>query len=134
MNLWPALSDDTKSERTEILHNIDDINGSAALTVGEWKVHKGTNYKGIWDQWYGPAGIRTPSAYNVNAVIQCPAGQALSQLNLLPSVQNMRTLRDQAIIDCTNNSTNGTICRPLEQPCLFNIQLDPCEQNNLAEQ
>lgn len=50
-NLWPALSDDTKSDRTEILHNIDDIYGSASLTVGEWKVHKGTNYNGNWDQW-----------------------------------------------------------------------------------
>lgn len=41
INLWPALSDDSKSDRNEILHNIDDIYGNAALTMGEWKVHKG---------------------------------------------------------------------------------------------
>lgn len=46
INLWSALSDDMKSDRNEILHNIDDIYGSASLTMGEWKVHKGTNYKG----------------------------------------------------------------------------------------
>lgn len=49
--MWSALSEDKKSDRTEILHNIDDLYGSASLTVGEWKVHKGTNYNGVWDQW-----------------------------------------------------------------------------------
>lgn len=58
MNLWSALSEDTKSDRNEILHNIDDIYGSASMTMGEWKVHKGTNYKGfiyyiLWKIWYG---------------------------------------------------------------------------------
>lgn len=51
INVWETLSDDTKSNRTEILHNIDDIYGSASLTVDKWKVHKGTNYNSIWDQW-----------------------------------------------------------------------------------
>lgn len=132
INLWPALSDDTKSDRNEILHNIDDIYGSASLTVGEWKVHKGTNYKGIWDKWYGPAGVRSPTAYNANAVYHSPAGQALTKLNLLPSLQQMRKLRIEATIDCPKNLA-FEICRPLEKPCLFNIVMDPCEQNNMAE-
>lgn len=137
INVWPALSDDAKSERTEILHNIDDIYGTtyngASLTVGEWKVHKGTNYKGAWDQWYGPAGLRSLTAYDVNAVTRCPAGQALDKLHLLPSVQEMRSIRTEAIVDCIKNQTAHNICRPLEKPCLFNIQEDPCEANNLAE-
>lgn len=134
INLWPALSDDTQSDRNEILHNIDDIYGSASLTMGEWKVHKGTNYNGAWDKWYGPAGIRTPSAYNANAVTQSAAGQAISQLNLLPSTQNMRKIRLQATVDCLNDQTKEIICQPLEKPCLFNINVDPCEKNNLADQ
>lgn len=40
-DLWQALSEDSSSNRTEILHNIDDIYGNAALTVGEWKIVKG---------------------------------------------------------------------------------------------
>lgn len=134
MNVWAALSDDKKTDRSEILHNIDDIYGSASLTVGEWKMHKGTNYNGAWDLWYGPAGIRAPTAYDVNAVTKCPAGQALTRLNLLPKETDIRDIRNKAIIDCSKNVTTANICRPLEKPCLFNIQLDPCEQNNLAEQ
>lgn len=41
MDLWKALSEDLTSERTDVLHNIDDIYGNAALTVGEWKIVKG---------------------------------------------------------------------------------------------
>lgn len=132
--MWSALSEDTKSDRIEILHNIDDIYGSASLTVGEWKIHKGTNYNGAWDQWYGPAGIRSTTAYNANAVSHCLAGQALSHLHLLPSIQHIRKMRSEATVDCSKNQEMESVCRPLEKPCLFNINLDPCEQNNMAEE
>lgn len=39
--MWKTLSEDKESERNEILHNIDDIYGSASLTVGNWKLHLG---------------------------------------------------------------------------------------------
>lgn len=94
---------------------------------------KGTNYKGAWDAWYGPAGTRTTTAYNVNAVVQSVAGQALIRLNLLPNAQDIRKIRLSATVECLNQ-TKETICRPLEKPCLFNINVDPCEKNNLAEQ
>lgn len=43
VDLWLALSEDRASERSEVLHNIDDIYGNAALTVGEWKIVKGSS-------------------------------------------------------------------------------------------
>lgn len=44
INLWNALSEDTDSPRTSILHNIDDIYGVSALTVGDWKLIQGKIY------------------------------------------------------------------------------------------
>lgn len=41
MNLWNALSEDTESPRANILHNIDDIYGVSAITVGDWKLIQG---------------------------------------------------------------------------------------------
>lgn len=41
MNLWNALSEDTESPRANILHNIDDIYGVSAITVGDWKLTQG---------------------------------------------------------------------------------------------
>lgn len=85
LNIWNALSTDITSERTEILHNIDDIYGNAAVTKGPWKVVKGTNYRGQWDSWYGPAGSRDLRDYNLNAIFDCSAGKALNSMRLLPN-------------------------------------------------
>lgn len=41
MDLWDALSEDTESPRTSVLHNIDDIYGVSAITVGDWKLIQG---------------------------------------------------------------------------------------------
>lgn len=41
VDLWKGLVEDHVSNRTEILHNIDDIWESASVTVGDWKLHKG---------------------------------------------------------------------------------------------
>lgn len=127
---------DTPSDRTEILHNIDDIWGSAALTVNDWKVIKGTNYRGQWDFWYGPAGVRNPASYSFQDLAQSPAGQALQKLHFLPDSNLVKQLREDANVNCTMQPFNMTelkLCRPLESPCLFNIREDPCEQFNLAD-
>lgn len=41
---WGTLSEDKPTNRTEILHNIDDIDGTAALTVGDYKIVMGKNF------------------------------------------------------------------------------------------
>ncbi len=40
--MWDALSFDLDSNRTSVLHNIDDVYGVAAVTVNQWKVVEGT--------------------------------------------------------------------------------------------
>jgi len=136
LNVWEALSNDTESPRKSILHNIDDIWGSAALTVGNWKILKGTNYKGAWDGWYGPSGERNPKLYDVNMVLKSLAGKAIKSLKLMPSTAEILRLRHQATIDCSMMQPylrQGGVCDPQKMPCLFNIQDDPCEHYNMAE-
>lgn len=41
LDAWEALSKDKESPRKTILHNIDDIIGTAAITVNDWKLIKG---------------------------------------------------------------------------------------------
>lgn len=41
MNMWNALSEDTESPRANVLHNIDDLYGVSAITVGDWKLIQG---------------------------------------------------------------------------------------------
>ncbi|GAB0094801.1 arylsulfatase I [Sergentomyia squamirostris] len=133
VNLWRELSMDETSKRTHILHNIDDIWGSAALTVGSWKVVKGTNYNGQWDNWYGPPGDREPKNYDFNLLENSPAGRALHKMNLLPTNEDIETLRDQSNVNCKKNLPYPMApCYPLQQPCLFNVDEDPCELANVA--
>ena len=132
ISIWQALSNDQISPRKSILHNIDDIWGSSALTSGDWKLVKGTNYNGAWDTWYGPAGDRNTSAYDYKAISSCNTGRALQAINMLPTIADITRMLSESNIDCKSNLKADTVCNPLIQPCLFNIKADPCEKYNLA--
>lgn len=83
VNMWDALSDNTQSKRTEILHNIDNIWGSSAIMVDKWKLVAGTNYEGKWDGWYGPAGDRNVSSYPIEDLLTCKTATALKSIHML---------------------------------------------------
>ncbi|XP_034105174.1 arylsulfatase B [Drosophila albomicans] len=133
MSLWSALVNDSISPRKSILHNIDNIWGSSAITVDEWKLVNGTNYNGAWDGWYGMSELRHPSDYNWDQVTKCVTGQAIQKLKMLPSRADQIRLRRAATLTCQNDN-RGAVCNPLISPCLFHLAKDPCEKNNLAKQ
>ncbi|XP_055382349.1 arylsulfatase J, partial [Condylostylus longicornis] len=137
ISVWSELSRDLKSKRKDILHNIDDIWGSAAYTADDWKVVVGTNYDGQWDGWYGPSGNRDDLDYNINEIYKSLSGRAINKLHMMPTMDEIKSLRKNAQVDCSTVNRSylrkGTVCEPLSSPCLFNIKDDPCEQYNLAE-
>ncbi|EDW60194.2 arylsulfatase B [Drosophila virilis] len=137
ISLWQALLKNETSPRKSVLHNIDDIWGSAALSVGDWKLVKGTNYNGSWDGWYGPAGMRNPHDYDWQSVAKSATGQAMQQLKMLPKTADMIRLREAANVICKDANPKDAphiACNPLSEPCLFNVREDPCEQRNQAKQ
>jgi arylsulfatase B len=85
LNMWNILSDNKQSARTEILHNIDNIWGSSSIMVDKWKLVAGTNYNGQWDGWYGPAGDRDESSYQINDLLTCKTAKALKSIQVLPT-------------------------------------------------
>lgn len=89
MNLWNTLTSEVQSNRSSILHNIDDIFGNAALTIGKWKIVNGTTYDGRYDGWYGPQGDRDPNTYSYNNLVQSAAGNAMFELGLLPTSEEI---------------------------------------------
>ncbi|CAG9797683.1 unnamed protein product [Chironomus riparius] len=133
IDLWDELSQQTTadSKRKEVLHNIDNIWGSSAVMVNEWKLIVGTNYNGQWDSWYGPAGNRDPLSYPVKDLLTCKAGRALERISMMPKPDDILKLRSEATISCTNDPPKE--CNPLKTPCLYNVVKDPCEKNNLFE-
>ncbi|XP_053678592.1 arylsulfatase B [Anopheles nili] len=134
ISVWNELSKGYPTRRIEILHNIDDIWGTAALTVGNWKLVKGTHYNRTWDGWYGPAGIRDEKAYPLETVEKCVAGQIMRELKMLPPRARITKLRRGATVSCGAGAHMATECNPLEGVCLYDLESDPCEYNNLADE
>lgn len=139
INAWEALSENLPSNRTSVLHNIDDIYGNAALTMGDWKIVKGTTYGGTWDGWYGPSGRgdSQEQRYDLYQVMASPAGRAVARAGTALTPTTIQALRNEAEVICDSVSLYTQAaraeCKPLIAPCLFNIKNDPCEQNNLAD-
>ncbi|XP_015593015.1 arylsulfatase B [Cephus cinctus] len=132
MSLWNSLEEDTASPRDTILHNIDDEYGNSAITVGKWKLVQGTTYEGTWDGWYGPSGEEW--IYNIGAVIGSLVGRAVTALGLNLTSTNIRKLQREVQVNCIWQNRSSSNCNPLVSSCLFNIEDDPCEQNNVASQ
>ncbi|XP_054740274.1 arylsulfatase B [Anastrepha obliqua] len=133
LSIWHALSQDEPSPRRTILHNIDDIWGSAALTMGDWKLVVGTNYPLMWNGWYGPPGVRDAKAYDYKMLQRCPAGHALASLNMTPSVAEVIRMRSAATVNCVLELTPSACDYKGRKPCLYNVREDPCEYYNQAE-
>ncbi|XP_036334031.1 arylsulfatase B-like isoform X4 [Rhagoletis pomonella] len=133
VSIWNALSRDELSPRRTILHNIDDIWGSAALTMGDWKLVIGTNYPTMWNGWYGPPGVRDANAYDLKTLQRCPVGHALASLNMTPSVAEVIRMRKAATVECVLEVPPNACDYQEKKPCLYNVRDDPCEYYNQAE-
>lgn len=133
VDMWSSLSQDTPSIRTEVLHNIDEIWGSSALTVGEWKLVNGTNYDRTWDGWYGPSGREDNISYDIWKVIHSPAGRSLGWYSKALNLQTISKLRKAAELRCYFDVPFRE-CDPIVSPCLFNVTNDPCEFHNVADE
>ncbi|XP_078047893.1 arylsulfatase B [Augochlora pura] len=131
-DMWESLRDNTKGPRTKVLHNIDDIYGNAAMTVGKWKLVKGTTYGGQWDGWYGPSG--RDIVYDVGGVMGSVAARALATTGggYHLRADTIREVQSKVKIDCFMFNGTAHRCNPLEGPCLFDIEADPCETVNIA--
>nr|CAH0102563.1 unnamed protein product [Daphnia galeata] len=141
---WNTVLYDKPSARNHVLHNIDDQLGYAAIRKENWKLVKGTTYDGNWDGWYGPSGRTNESFTDFtnsvddvsliyrNAMIDCEAAKYIAMLGMSETKNLYQLLRD-AEVSCGERPVDAHPCLPLDAPCLFNIEQDPCEYNNLAE-
>ena len=126
---WKSLSTNTKSLRSEILHNIDPLTPvSASLRVGDHKLITGD--PGMkWSGWYPPWQAEKTLDISSNNL------KSYSNVDILTEGENDWQTENQKVhVHCGKKPFNAsTNCNPVSKPCLFNIAKDPCEYYNIAE-
>lgn len=138
LNLWSTLKYGYESVEREIVHNIDNIFEYYSYMKGKWKLVQGSTEDGAYDSWYGKRPddeIDYRSANYEDVIRNTSVWHELNEFNADHYKIDITSLRQEAAVVCQYNDTNiGIPCNPIDKTCLFDIESDPCEQNNLYEQ
>lgn len=87
---------------------------------------------GNLDTWAdNPSNEEESPSYDTRAVLSSMTAKAVSSCTNLTTRQQMEELRRQATLRC--EGTDFKPCRPLQEPCVFDVISDPCERQNLYE-
>jgi len=97
--------------------------------VGPYKYVNGSALLGYLDEW---CGYKEDSKlkYNVSAVVESELNQLLANITDTDFIVG---LRNQVLVSCSTSTKKANSCNARKRPCLFNIQKDPCERNNIYD-
>lgn len=139
MSMWDSLSKQSDSPRKHVLHNIDPIDRVSSLRVGKFKFMSGAVDDDL-SGWYGDRIDINVSVFQTSVESESYiftlreeslVRRTLAMSGRLPSYQNFAP----TTITChkpTQELKRLTPCNPQVEECLFDIEEDPCEINNLA--
>ncbi|XP_054166666.1 arylsulfatase B-like [Oppia nitens] len=127
IDMWNVLNNNLKSPRKHVLHNIDPLWNVWALRYNNYKLISGSVFNGDFDGWFLPPGESIHLSLNNSIAHQtCEVYKTLKQINY-----NFNELIKQVVVNC--NKSLKSECHPTVKPCLFDIQSDPCEYNNIYD-
>ncbi|XP_077553325.1 arylsulfatase B-like [Haemaphysalis longicornis] len=131
IDMWRQLSLDLPSPRTEILYNIDPCDNTSALRYHNHKLVLGSVRNGMFDDRIRTTGGSRPQDDVDDLTANSKVVQAL-RLLYNSSIGFRPKWREQAVVYCQENGSEGTNFVSRQPPYLFDLSKDPCELNNLA--
>ncbi|XP_054166668.1 arylsulfatase B-like [Oppia nitens] len=127
IDMWKVLNDNLKSNRKELLHNIDNSWNVWALRSGNYKLLYGQTFDGQFNNWYQPPGESIVA--NKQSIVNYKESNVYKLFESMS--YNIKPMK-QILIKC--NAKRQYLCEPKVNACLFDIRSDPCEYNNLYHQ
>ena len=117
-----------------------DTNFSLKLIINSifFFTFTGTIRKGAFDGYFGDISRDVPNPpYNLTSVVQSLVGRAIVAASSSVYINPTRShqipfIRSTATIRCPTNFTYGIPACKNNELCLYDIDSDPCESNNLA--
>ncbi|CRK99551.1 CLUMA_CG012868, isoform A [Clunio marinus] len=131
---WKVINEGAKTTRTSI-ENLDNISSFGSYISQQYKLVRGTT-NNEYDGWLSnkSEGIIDGVTY-VAKVLTSETSIAI--LKVSPdkplTIPKIYELRQKATVNCGNSVDENKSCDLTKAACLFNINEDPCEQNNVAE-
>ncbi|CAF4812262.1 unnamed protein product [Pieris macdunnoughi] len=131
IDLWDSIISN-KSSKRNVIFEIDDYSGFAAIIEDEFKLvtgtivtehcnHQGRELRGL---------TCDPPTYR-KALTESAVYSVITEMSIPFKLKDTK-LREYMKIDCPEND-NSEICYPdKDKRCLFNIEQDPCETQDLS--
>lgn len=131
INQWQEISEgNAQNSRNELAINIDEKYGYASIIMDNYKLVNGTVSNGQFDTWMGLLDQSELAKDDYEFFIQNSVTfQALQSLNYSYDI-DISSIRESSVVTCPLLLQNT--CDPLVAPCLFDLNQDPCESNNIA--
>jgi hypothetical protein len=144
---WKSLLGLETPPRSSFLYNIDDIYNSSAVRYGRWKLIQGNTSasdlggcpNGSCDNWFGPSGRLNESQATrsklhdlLPVILNSNAGDAFKRSGFPINEETARNNQNLANLEC--KPVEEIPCNAFQAPCLFNLDDDPCEKRNVAEE
>lgn len=130
-DMWSALSNNLRSERDEVLLNIDPLANHSAVRHGRFKLVLGNWQNGTYDQRFRPNGGTRPLGDLQKLMRESTAAKVLESFSGKRLSYSLGW-RNKATVNCLVDSFVDD--RFLgKSPYLFDVEKDPCEQVNLSK-
>ncbi|XP_049269203.1 arylsulfatase B-like isoform X1 [Rhipicephalus sanguineus] len=122
--------------RTEVLLNIDPIEGNEAIIQDSYKLVYGA-FPGGTSQWLEIPGKRLPVAEEAEQAHQsCTKSityKVLTMRGFSPNCGEGGGVYSTPV-NCGNRNSSKAPCDSTVAPCLYDINTDPCEYNDIANE
>ncbi|XP_032679721.1 arylsulfatase B-like [Odontomachus brunneus] len=149
LDQWRMLSDDYPEIRQKLLLNIDEVSKTEGAIYKSFKLLRGSIEGGHYDGYYGDTMrylpiVRKNKSEQIevhipysDTILKSSVSQSITYHLGGPVTQpsTMNQLRLEATVYCYRNVSyynSFTTCNVTE--CLFDINNDPCETKNIAQQ